>query len=526
MGDLFRRPQTQWHYALPTRLRQQIINKPLRCKTFQLRRATTADWRDIGRVTIDMLPEDVLIDIFDDCVAYVGYSSKYEGWEVLVHVCQRWRYLVFRSPLRLNLRIRCTAKTPVREKLAIWPPLPMTISHSQYEPSAASTTNCGEDNIIAALGHNDRIWEIYLTTPRSLLESIFVAMQTTFAELKNLHLYALDDIAPVVPDSFLGGSAPQLRYLFSARIQFPFPVLRKLLLSAPNLVTLHLIGIPHSAYFSPEAMVTCLAALTRLKQLYIGFKSPQSRPSRGRRHPPPIRSVLPDLTKLTFTGVSEYLEDLVTGIDAPLLNQLSIRFFHQLIFNTPQLVQFIGHTLNDKEYNGALVFFSDSDLDVTITLRGRDNLLLQLKISCRQPDWQLSSLAQVCTSSFPRALIPMLENLYILKHIHPVHLSRPIWQDDLENNQWSELFHPFTAVKNLYLSLEFVPRIALALKELVGERITEVLPNLQNIFLEDHQVSGSVPEAMQHFIAVRQLSSRPIAISTWKRPVDTWAPHL
>jgi hypothetical protein len=83
-----------------------------------------------------------------------------------------------------------------------------------------------------------------------------------------------------------------------------------------------------------------------------------------------------------------------------------------------------------------------------------------------------------------------------------------------------ELFRPFTTVKNLYLTREIVPRIAPTLQELVGERVTEVLPNLQNIFLEDLQESESVqgPESMRQFIAARQLSSRPMAISSWTRP--------
>ena len=34
------------------------------------------------------------------------------------------------------------------------------------------------------------------------------------------------------------------------------------------------------------------------------------------------------------------------------------------------------------------------------------------------------------------------------------------------------------AVKGLYISEEFRPRIAPTLKELVGERVTEVLPDL------------------------------------------------
>ena len=76
-------------------------------------------------MTIDILPEDVLLEIFDHYVAETNEGGEYQEWEILVHVCQKWRYVVFQSPLRLNLRILCSAGTPVREKLALWPPLPI-----------------------------------------------------------------------------------------------------------------------------------------------------------------------------------------------------------------------------------------------------------------------------------------------------------------------------------------------------------------------------------------------------------------
>jgi hypothetical protein len=247
--------------------------------------------------------------------------------------------------------------------------------------------------------------------------------------------------------------------------------------------------------------------LTRLNELRIGFKSPRSRPPREGRHRMPTRSVLPALTRLRFVGVSEYLEDLITRIDAPLLSQLQIVLFHQLTFDTPQLVQFISRTPKLKACNEARVVFYNSR--VTMALSGRDELELTLGISCSQSDWQLSSMAQVFASSFPRALIPMLEHLYILSGV----IQGQFWQDDLENNQWLELFHPFSTVKKLYLSERFIPHIALTLQELVGERVSEVLPNLQSIVLEDFQYPGFVPESMRQFIAARQLSSHPIIIS-------------
>ena len=67
-------------------------------------------------------------------------------------------------------------------------------------------------------------------------------------------------------------------------------------------------------------------------------------------------------------------------------------------------------------------------------------------------------------------------------------------------------------MKNLYPSKEFAPGIAAALQELIGDRIIEVLPNLQNIFVERLEPSGSIWKNIGQFVAARQLLGRPIVI--------------
>jgi hypothetical protein len=195
---------------------------------------------------------------------------------------------------------------------------------------------------------------------------------------------------------------------------------------------------------------------------------------------------------------------------------LRITFSHQLIFDTPQVTQFIGRTPKFKAHACAEAQLGFSDWQVRVELPCR--LLhrsLELAISCRKSDWQLSSLAQVCSSSIPQALIPPVEYLYI-KSLFPSELHWHL-QDDIENSQWLEVLQPFTAVKELYLSREFVPHIAAVLKELVEEGATEVLlPALQILFLEEPLPSGPVKEIIEQFVAARQLASHPIALSIWK----------
>ena len=97
-----------------------------------------------------------------------------------------------------------------------------------------------------------------------------------------------------------------------------------------------------------------------------------------------------------------------------------------------------------------------------------------------------------------------------------------IWKSDaIEDTLWLQLLLPFPAVKNLYISKEFAPGIAGALRELAGDRITEVLPSLQNIFVEELDPSGPFREIMRQFVAVRQPSDHRMAIYGWDRKTST-----
>ena len=195
--------------------------------------------------SIDILPDDILLEVFEFCMDENQIAiSGTKSWQSLVHVCRRWRCVVFRSPRCLDLRLRCTARTPVRDALDIWPPFPLVV-----DDIASSTEDM--DNVFAALERWDRVDRIRLReVNRCSLEKVLAAMQEPFPELTFLQLSSNEEQVPIVPDSFLGRSAPRLRFLLLRDI--PFPGLPKLLLSATNLVYLDLSNIPHSGYISPD----------------------------------------------------------------------------------------------------------------------------------------------------------------------------------------------------------------------------------------------------------------------------------
>jgi len=216
---------------------------------------------------------------------------------------------------------------------------------------------------------------------------------------------------------------------------------------------------------------------------------------------------------LEFKGAYEYLEELVARIDTPRCYWFLPTFFNDIDFYTPELIQFITRTPPFGAYDEAHLVFHRHGALVRLQLQpgSLNRGIVEVKILCQVPDWQLSSLAQICTLSL--GLFSTVENLYIYENPH----SQLDWNDNIENSEWLELLLPFTAVKNLYISKYFAPRIAPALEEFTGGKTTEVLPTLRNLFLEPWE---TVQEGIGQFISARQLANHPVAISVWERELD------
>jgi hypothetical protein len=468
-----------------------------------------------GRVTINILPDDILLLIFHfDRVIYfdrLAVADRMWGlpwrWHQLAHVRQRWRSVVFASPKFLDLALVCGPSTPL-ELIDIWPPLPIIIREGLHGSRPK------DFDFDAAIAHRSRVSEIDLNLSRRHWKRLFSVMQEPFPALIHLRLDPANHYNNpllVLPDGFLGGSAPCLQSLQLDRVSFP--VLPKFLLSATALVDLILWDIPHSGYFSPGAIVTGLAVLASLRSLTIGFKY-RSRPDHwqeNRRPLPPTRTVLPALTHFEFKGASEYLDDVVARIDAPLLDSFFITFLTgtQFIFDISQLAKFVRRTTSFQALNEAHVSFDYGRVQVeTLPPIWVLNENSGLSISCTAMFWQPSNPVQVFTSLFP--------SIYTVEHLYmygPRYFYEE-WQDPM---QWLEIFRPFTAVKNLYIIKELAHHIAPALQEF-GERVTDVLPPLESLFLEEchWQSSGPVQEAIVQFVAAWQLLGRPVAISRWK----------
>ena len=451
----------------------------------------TTDLCSVGLVTIDILPDDMLLEIFSVYEEANGHDPWW--WKPFVHVCRRWRQAIFASPLHLRLVLDCNSRTPVKRLLNTWPPLPIAIRYAFVRSREAS------EDTVAAFEHRERVSEISIRCANILeWERLTTAMLEPFPALGRLSLVSSHDTVPLLPEAFLGGLAPSLQTVSLANIAFP--ALPKLLLSATRLVSLCLPIVPITGYISPEALASCLAALSNLKELRMGFQFNTDETS-----PPPLtRDILPSLTILQFTGASNYLEQLVARIETPRLTSLSITFY-DLILPIPQLYRFLSLSNMFKSRNHAVLEFDPSWIDLKLMLPDSFHYLQILHDASGR---QLSSIAQVF-----RELSPLLSHVERID-LHGRHPFRSRLQD-MDLTQWPELCRPLVAVQSLYISKTLAPIIAAALEILTEERAAELLPGLRTFFLEDIQETGSVMQNIVAFVTARQLSNHSVAIKQY-----------
>ena len=464
--------------------------------------------------TINILLDENLLQIFDFCRKNHKSHIFVWPWHTLVHVCRRWREIVFASPHHLNLQIFCGNETPVRENLSIWPAFPIAIKYSDVGTWANETRN-NEDNIVAALERSDRVCSVELNGTGSRLEKMSTVMRVPFPVLTHLRfiMFSWDlQNAPTLPAEFLGGSASRLQEITFCGI--PFPSLPKLLLSASDLVTLKLYRIHPTGYISPQAMAVCLVALPRLEKFVIGFQLANPRPHRP--HPPPLaRAILPILTSFVFQGTSEYLEDLVARIEGPQLNRISTEYLNQLVdFRVAQFSKFIDRSVCPEFtlFKHAHVVFSNKWVYFTTSrhashlLRDEDRDSAGACISCQGIDWQVSHMAQVL-GQFPTTLSNIIHLRLWFRELGEL--------ERIDDTEWLNLLIRFSAVQTLQVDSKLAGHVALALEDIPEGMFTEVLPSLNLIYLE-----GQSASSLTKFVDACRLAGRSVTIAKTRAVFD------
>ena len=361
-----------------------------------------------------------------------------------MHICRRWRSIVFASQRSLHLQLFCTPGTPVLQTLYLWPALPIVV---QYGGSPASNPPFpeDEDNIVAALKQPDRVNSISLTVTKSLLEKLS-AIERPFPELENLVLLCGDDVPLTLSSAFWWG--PRLRNLHLTRVAIP--KLLPLLCFSTGLVDLQLHEISEVGYISPEVFVSALSGMPHLRTLSLHFLS--STPYLASVGLPPLseRVTLLALRKLRYRGTSEYLDSLAARIDTPRLCNIGIALFSEPPpMELWQLGNFISRISMHKSHRRADILFSEHAVSISFT-QPDSPTCLELQVSCESFSLQLSIMAVICTSSC--GFLSGIEHLHVCATRPLVTSGHDSWHDDNDRKEWQKRLYAFKSTKWAYFA--------------------------------------------------------------------------
>lgn len=180
-------------------------------------------------------------------------------------------------------------------------------------------------------------------------------------------------------------------------------------------------------------------------------------------------------------------------------------YFNQLILRIPRLSQFITRTGSLARFEHARVEFGESHVFVDLyegQVESESRFALQ--ISCQGLDWQISHMTHVLYQS--SALLSHVNDLSI--DAHDLH---PGWRADIhvEPSEWLGLLRPFTAIETLRVSKQLAGYVAVALDDITGEKVAEILPALRSLSLEDQPES-----AVGRYIEALRNSDCPVNVSS------------
>lgn len=275
----------------------------------------------------------------------------------------------------------------------------------------------------------------------------------------------------VLPDGFLGGSAPHLQEFYFHNLSFPS--LPMFLLSTSNLTSLAFLEIPPTDYIAPEAMIACLAGMPRLENFVFGFQSTTPHPDPI--PPPPVtRIALPALTSFALHSASEYLENFVAQLDSPQLHDIRVICWTPLL-NTPvaQLPKFVDRTIGLKLpiFGHAQVCYSNGFFSFLIyypeidpfwdryPAQNPNTFIKRTVFSCRRIGRRVLDIAQVLSRFSPATFSNVVHLEVEVEHREGLPSPRTTsWE-------WLFILRHFSAAETLRVSSEFSRSVAVALED-------------------------------------------------------------
>jgi hypothetical protein len=464
-------------------------------------------------VTIDNLPGDVLLEIFDayrkDMELKVRYEKLWnsnDGWFKLTHVCPRWRHLIHLSPTRLHVHLLFTPRRSSRAlMLKNLPPFPVLVDYR-----ASSWTEREENLALAALRHRSRVRRIAIRRPYQCMVKLLRALSHPFPELESLEIcpsLCLDSELPILPARFrlLSGSAPCLRRLTLREVEPRY--LSPLLSTSTALVELTLSLHTEWGLSLEVLLLSHLRSMSCLRHLDLSLIYQFDTIIPDPPLPAGTGDVIPlsKLAHLIFRGHILHFQALVVGLTAPSLRHPDARLSGSLsnLFPIPHLCKLIRDT--ECRFTAVRLVFSRSKLEFYARTGSQFvdeppfRIIIHEDVSLEQMGQELSEP------------LSTVEDLIIA-------LDDPPFEESHTPSQWRGLFYHLPRVKNIQVSSKEALNVAQSFQQGGQELAMDLLPTLEMVMVDLRHIPigsdllASIRGAFKPLIATRQQAGRPIML--------------
>ena len=462
-------------------------------------------------MTINRLPNEVLLEVFDSYRQ--SFNDQYDdqwrkkyAWFNLAHVCRRWRAVVFGSYSYLDLNIVVGPEKPAHIKtfLSGYFKLPILIDYSPCSSGPLrEITGSALWRMHAALKCRDRVREIsFGGWVVGFPEKFISGANHHFPALESLVLRFPKNQQPYIPDTFLRGPK---------KSHFPLRLLKLyggslssvsgLLLSATALTDLTLDVSSNTTHFELQesVLIACLQGMQCLCNLDLTIPCYL----RSLPHSTPKDMVtLLKLTRFHYSGVTLFLNNLMSGISTPSLQEARFKLCSGSPFpHFSRIIDEVREELRSISVTFDRVYFRLS----SSTQLG--------KIDHFKPSFSFN------TNDFPNSMkttnIPPSTKLAMAEEL-TLNIPNSFYS---QIRTWEPIFsmreflRQFRSVRVLRVSpFPFVRELGLYLQQNYGEAI---FPLLEEIELFDEEYQRRAAEALatfQPFASARDRAGRLVKI--------------
>ncbi|KAH9959144.1 hypothetical protein BGW80DRAFT_1464908 [Lactifluus volemus] len=473
--------------------------------------------------TIDILPEDALLEVFDSyrqdleqhcfyLYSDLTWNSKC-GWLKLAHVCRKWRCTVLSSPFRLQAKLffnLCHSNQNLT-LLTRLPPLPIVI----YSPTPLEKRERKNRAVAALRRYSDHVNKIVLDGSDLMLDGVRREMSRPFPALQILELSSYSEFN--IPTTIFGGSIPSLRHLHLRCVSLAS------LSSLPSTPGLAYLKLEVDRPFQAASLLTILQGMPCLHRLdmYLSIFCPEPRT---------IPEDVVHLSRLKYfycKGHKRYLEAVVAGLAAPSLQTFDISVYGQgCSLRIPYLSRFI----RDVEGSFLSVHVMRTTIGPRITCMDSHSLdhvsrKIVVQDVCHWLRDPGGAPAMLCTK------LSTIEHVLFQCSYPDIHLNCDSWPV-VDASYWLDFFQQLQNVKIVKMQSGDLLDVAQFFMKNGGEPPFRFLPALEEIELRPLDrasalISNDAWEELlstfSPFVAARQQAGCPVRIF-WNANPETFPP--